>query len=102
MAPFMRARADRLARAAGVPVEVVEVANHFFGPTVSVAGLMAGRDLADALGGGREGELILIPAEALNAERLFIDSLPLAELEARLAPARVVAGHELTAALRSL
>lgn len=101
MAPFMRERTERLERAVGAPVEVVEVENRFFGPTVSVAGLMAGRDLADALGRGHDGELILIPAEALNADRLFIDGLPLAELEARLAPARVVPGHELTAALRS-
>jgi putative radical SAM enzyme (TIGR03279 family) len=102
MAPFMRERAPRLAAATGVPVEVVEVENRFFGETVSVAGLMAGSDLTDALGPGRAGEIILVPAEALNADRLFIDSMPLAEVERRLAPARVVPGHEVTAALRSL
>ena len=101
MAPFMRERADRLAAATGAPVEIVEVENRFFGETVSVAGLMAGRDLADALAPGRPDELILVPAEALNADRMFIDSMPLAEVERRLAPARVVAGHELTATLRA-
>jgi NifB/MoaA-like Fe-S oxidoreductase len=100
MAPFLRERAPRIAAQTGVPVEVVEVENRFFGETVSVAGLMAGKDLADALGPGRAGELILVPAEALNADRLFIDSTPLAEVERRLAPARVVPGHEVTAALR--
>ena len=102
MAPFMRARADRLARATGAAVEVVEVENRFFGDTVTVAGLLAGGDLADALGPGGENDIVLLPAEALNGDRLFIDSLPLDRVVERLAPARVVTGHEVTAALRSL
>lgn len=102
MAPFMRARAPRLAAATGALVEVVEVENRFFGETVSVAGLLAGRDIGDALGTGNEGDLVLVPAEALNADLLFIDSLPLDELAARVAPARVIPGYEVTAALRSL
>jgi len=102
MAPFMHAFSPRLAAATGAPVEVVEVENRFFGETVSVAGLLAGRDIADALGTGSEGDLVLIPAEALNADQLFIDSLPLDELAARMAPAQVIPGYEVTAALRSL
>ena len=69
---------------------------------MSVAGLLAGRDIGDALEAGREGDLVLVPAEALNAERLFIDSLPLDVLAARVAPARVIPGYEVTAALRSV
>jgi putative radical SAM enzyme (TIGR03279 family) len=102
MLPFMRERADRLAAATQTPVEVVQVENRFFGETVSVAGLMAGNDLVEALGPGREGDLVLFPAEALNADRLFIDSTPLQDVERRLAPARLVPGYELTAALRTL
>ena len=102
MAPFMRSRSERLAAATGASVEVVEVENRFFGETVSVAGLLAGQDIADALGTGSEGDLVLVPAEALNADSLFIDSLPLEGLAERMAPARVVPGYEVTAALRSL
>ena len=102
MAPFLRERAPRLAAAARAPVEVVEVENRFFGDTVSVAGLLAGQDLADALGSGREGDVVLVPAEALNGDRLFIDSVPPDELAARLAPAQVIPGYEVTAALRTL
>ncbi len=102
MAPFMRERAPRLAAATGAAVEVVEVGNRFFGDTVTIAGLMSGRDLADAVGPGREGDVVLVPAEALNADRLFIDSVPFDEVARELAPARVVPGYELTAVLRSL
>ena len=101
MAPFMRERSGRLAAATGTEVEVIEIQNRFFGETVSVAGLLAGRDIAEQLGECIEGDLVLIPAEALNGDSLFIDSMPLSEFEARLAPARVVPGYDLTSALIS-
>lgn len=102
MAPFMRERAPALARASGAEVEVVEVVNQFFGETVTVAGLLAGADVRGALGESRPGDVVLLPAESLNADRLFIDSLPLENLERTLAPARVLTGYELTATLQSL
>ncbi|MBW3534551.1 MAG: DUF512 domain-containing protein [Gemmatimonadetes bacterium] len=102
MAPFLRERAPRLAAATGADVEIVEVENRFYGESVTVAGLLAGADILTTLDGGRDGDLVLLPGEALNGEGLFIDSLPFTELEAALAPARVVAGHEVTAALRGL
>jgi putative radical SAM enzyme (TIGR03279 family) len=102
MAPFIRERADRLARATSADVEIVETKNDFFGETVTVAGLLAGRDIAAALGEARRGDVVLLPAESLNADQLFIDSMPLAELESRLGAAKVVKGFEITSALRSL
>jgi NifB/MoaA-like Fe-S oxidoreductase len=101
MFPFLHERAPRLAQATGSEVQVVHVHNRMFGETVTVAGLLAGEDIRHALGEARPEDLILIPAESLNADRLFIDSMPLAALADAVAPARVVAGHEVTAALRS-
>lgn len=105
MAPFFRARRSRLAVATGAEVEVVEVENRLFGPTVTVAGLLPGEDIAaavEAAGPSRPGDLVLLPAEALNSDDLFIDSLPLEDLRARLAPARIATGYEVTEALRAL
>ncbi len=102
MAPFLRALAPRLEDASGATVQVVEVENRFFGETVTIAGLLAGADIADALAGGREDDIVLLPGEALNGDRLFIDTVSFEEVCARLAPARVVPGHELTATLRAL
>ncbi len=102
MAPFLHQLAPRLARATDARVDVVDVRNRFFGETVTVAGLLAGADLADAIGPGDQADIVLLPAEALNGDQLFIDSLPLEQVVARLAPARVVTGHEVTATLRSL
>jgi putative radical SAM enzyme (TIGR03279 family) len=102
MAPFLRERAPRLARASGATVEVVEVTNDYFGETVTVAGLLGGRDILRALDHGRAGDVILLPAEALNADDRFIDDFPRAELVDRLGPADVRTGYEVTEALVSL
>ncbi|MDH3272673.1 MAG: DUF512 domain-containing protein, partial [Gemmatimonadota bacterium] len=101
MAPFIRERADRLATAVGARVEVVQVDNRYFGPSVTIAGLLGGNDVLDALGEGREGDVIVLPAEALNADEHFIDDVPLETFERRMAPARVRSGYEITGALAS-
>jgi NifB/MoaA-like Fe-S oxidoreductase len=103
MAPFMRERSARLAEATGADVDVVEVTNHFFGESVTVAGLLGGEDLLRSLENGRaDRDVVLLPAEALNADERFIDDMPLERLKERLAPARVVPGHEITALLGAL
>jgi putative radical SAM enzyme (TIGR03279 family) len=109
MEPFIRDRIGRLGDTLEAPVEVVPVHNRFFGPSVTIAGLLGGQDILEDLGdsvarggGARPGDLVMIPAEALNDDDLFIDSFPLADFEAALAPARVVGGYEIVEALRAL
>jgi len=103
MAPFISERAGALADATGAEVCVVDAVNEFFGEIVTVAGLLGGQDMLTALGSrGEEGDIIVIPAEALNADNAFIDSVPYADFEATLSPARIVRGYEITEALRSL
>jgi NifB/MoaA-like Fe-S oxidoreductase len=102
MAPFLESRAPFLAERTGALVEVVPVRNRFYGETVTVAGLLAGADIRDALGPSHPEDLVLLPAESLNQDRQFIDSLPQEELVRALAPAQVASGHEITAVLRSL
>ncbi|KPJ83457.1 MAG: hypothetical protein AMS19_04460 [Gemmatimonas sp. SG8_23] len=99
MAPFLRELEPALRAATGADIDVVEVANEYFGPSVTIAGLLAGDDILRTLGEGREGDLIVLPAEALNADELFIDNLPLSELRARLAPAEVRTAYEIPEAL---
>jgi putative radical SAM enzyme (TIGR03279 family) len=100
MAPFFRLWADAVAQATEAQVEVIEVVNDFYGSSVTTAGLLAGTDLRAALeSGASDGDVCLIPAEALNADDLFIDSYSLSELRAALAPALVVPGYDLIDAL---
>ena len=99
MAPFLRDLAEPIGGATGAEVDVVEVRNDYFGESVTIAGLLGGRDILGALEEGREGDLVVLPAEALNADGLFIDSVPLEELRSRLAPAELRTGYEITEAL---
>lgn len=102
MEPFLAGLAPRLAASTGARVEVTGVANEYFGELVTVAGLLAGRDLLRAAQNPREEDVFLLPQEALNSEGLFIDSFPVEELKERLAPARVVAAYDITEALQRL
>ena len=102
MEPFFRERTDRLAAATGAEVEVLPVVNEFYGDSVTIAGLLAGGDIRAHIGDTEADELILLPAEAINADGLFIDSMPLEDLTAALAPATVATGYEITECLKSL
>ena len=102
MAPFLGERASALAAATAASVEVVHAENRYFGDTVTIAGLLGGRDIIDALQNTQSGDLVVLPAEALNADDIFIDDVSMNELQKALAPALVCTGHEVTEALRSV
>jgi putative radical SAM enzyme (TIGR03279 family) len=100
MAPLLEPLARRLGDARGGRVAVVTVSNHFFGETVTTAGLLAGADIVDTVRRHGPFERILIPAESLNDDLRFIDNLPLGELERGLAPATVVVADDLVEGVR--
>ena len=89
-------RAEEVIRAG---IEVVEVENTMFGPTVNTAGLLPGADIARAVEARGEFDTVLLSAETINDDDVFIDDLPLDELRVRLAPARLVLGTELSSIL---
>lgn len=79
--PFIKGLAARLERVAGMRAEVTVVENEFFGPSVTVAGLLTGRDILAALRGSAPVDEILIPAAALRFEGdRFLDDVTPAEL----------------------
>ena len=78
------------------------VRNQFYGETVTVAGLLGGRDLLEAVTDPSDQDLVMIPSEALNQDELFIDSVSLDDFRRELFPARVVPGYEITQALGAL
>ncbi len=101
MAPFLRDLAPRLANQTGADVEVVNVRNEYFGESVTIAGLLGGRDILAALGDPRDGDTIVLPAEALNADEVFIDDMPLSDFSTALGSTDVRTGYEITEALRA-
>lgn len=76
---------ERLQRIGGATVKQVTVKNRFFGPSVTVTGLLTGGDILHALQGKRLGDMVLIPSSALKEdEDVFLDNMSLEELERHL------------------
>lgn len=91
-APYLREACRRLANVEGLSLRVRAVPNGLFGPKVTVAGLLSGRDILRAVKDRRLGDLLLLPANALkDGEDLFIDDRTLDEVRAAAGiPVRVV------------
>jgi putative radical SAM enzyme (TIGR03279 family) len=90
-----------LEEATGATLRVIAVENRLFGPTVTTAGLLPGADIRDAVRAEPPLDAVLLPAEALNDDMLFIDSLPFDALAASI-DGDVVPARSLSAALLAL
>ena len=91
--PFISQLAHQYAPS-GTSVEVIAVPNRFFGETITVTGLIVGRDLIDALA-GRVFDRVLISETMLreNTDR-FLDDMTLEEVRKAVGkPVTVVSGN---------
>lgn len=84
-APFFQKWAEQLAqRVKGLSLSVHAVPNEFFGPTVTVAGLLTARDIAKQLG-DVDGGRVLLPSVMLKAnEERFLDEYDVEWLEEQI------------------
>lgn len=75
----------------GLTIRVVPVINRFFGETITVAGLLTGKDMAEQLSLLSLGDEVLIPENTLRADGdLFLCGMTPMELSERLGvPVRV-------------
>lgn len=92
-APLLRALAEMLcARVPELSVRVIEIENRFFGPEITVAGLLTGQDVCEQLQGEALGDELLYPAAMLRAEGdLFLCGMTPEELSEKLkVPTRAV------------
>ncbi len=67
-------------------VQVLPVVNQFFGPEVTVAGLLCGQDVLDALLANEDlGDLVLLPRVMLDNEgKRFLDDMTVEDFKSRL------------------
>ena len=69
----------------GLDIHVYPVINHFFGETITVAGLLTAKDMIEQLTGKDLGDELLFPATCLRAEGdLFLDDRTPEELSSAL------------------
>ena len=99
MAPVLAPLAARAAQRMGARIDVLAVENGYFGPTVTTAGLLPGRDVIRTVQAAGAFDLVLVPGEALNDDVRFIDDTTWDDVAAALAPAELHAARDFTAAL---
>ena len=82
-APFLREIIDRAAAKCHTKLDyqIYPIVNHFFGETITVAGLLTGQDLLAQLRGKDLGTRVLLPQNTLrHGETVFLDDMTLEEL----------------------
>lgn len=84
--PVIEEFATDLRLVENLDVQVLPVVNRFFGPEVTVAGLLCGQDVLDALlANNNLGDLVLLPRVMLDNEgKRFLDDMTVEEFKAAL------------------
>jgi hypothetical protein len=73
----MKPLLDNLRAASGADFTLIVVENSLFGPTITTAGLLVGKDILSALGDRHDLDIALIPAETINEDGVFLDDYTL-------------------------
>ena len=68
-----------------VKINVYEIKNRFFGESITVSGLLTGKDMYEQLSGHPLGDALIVPKNALRAgEDVFLCGMTLSELSQKL------------------
>lgn len=73
MAPLMEQIVNDIGLRTGATFEVIRTGNSLFGPGVTTAGLLVGADIRRSLSERNDFDFVLIPAETINDDGLFLD-----------------------------
>lgn len=91
--PFLRELVKDLNKVyPNIQANVIEITNHFFGPKITVSGLLTGQDIIQQLSGKNLGSEILLPINVLRSgEDVLLDDVHVTEIEKTLqVPIRIV------------
>lgn len=68
----------------GLHLKLYQIANYFFGTSISVAGLLVGQDIYRQLRNRQLGDYVILPPRVLNHDNLFLDDWTMTQLEEKL------------------
>jgi putative radical SAM enzyme (TIGR03279 family) len=77
MGPLMTPLLQTLNTVTGAKFELIVAENSLFGPTITTAGLLVGKDILAALADRHDIDIALIPAETINEDSVFLDDYTL-------------------------
>ena len=85
-APVISSLVERLnTKYPNVKVNIYTIINNFFGPEITVAGLLTGEDLLAQLQGRQLGDALLLPEVLLrNGEDVLLDDMTVSNIERSL------------------
>jgi putative radical SAM enzyme (TIGR03279 family) len=84
MAPLMGPLLESMRAVSGAEFELIVAENSLFGPTITTAGLLVGKDILKALENRNDLDIALIPAETINDDSVFLDDYTLENVRAAL------------------
>jgi len=80
--PYLKKFADKITEKQSVVLDVFPVENRFFGTSITVAGLLTGRDVIKTILDSTDGyEMILVPDVVLNCDDRFLDDVTLNDIK---------------------
>ena len=83
--PYLEEFARKLKSIEGLGLDVFKVENKFFGPTVTVAGLLTGKDILKTIVGKIKADCLLVPDVMLKeGSDMFLDNVSLNDIEESL------------------
>jgi putative radical SAM enzyme (TIGR03279 family) len=83
--PFMAEFYQKLKLIDGLTLDIFEVENTFFGPSVTVSGLLTGKDILKTIMGRTKADCLLVPDVTLkDGKDVFLDNVTLKDLEESL------------------
>jgi len=92
MSPCIEDFSRGISEIPGINARSVTVKNQFYGESVTVSGLLTGKDIQSALKRVNPDETIVLPPNCLNESRVFLDGLSPADISNTLG-AKVIQGN---------
>ncbi len=88
--PFLKKFVEKISERVRIRIDLLPVENRFFGTSITVTGLLTGRDVIKAALDQSDGhELLLIPDVVLDGEDRFLDNITLRDVEEALGIAAI-------------
>ncbi|MFQ5886524.1 MAG: DUF512 domain-containing protein, partial [Anaerolineae bacterium] len=85
IAPLLEEMTGKYSALLSTQIEVIPVQNQFFGPAITVSGLLTGRDVIAALQGTDLGEMVYLPRSMFDASgERTLDGMTVEDMEAAL------------------
>jgi NifB/MoaA-like Fe-S oxidoreductase len=83
--PYLDEFIQKLNTIEGLTLDVFKIENKFFGPTVTVTGLLTGKDILKTIVGKTKADCLLVPNVVLrDGHTTFLDNVTLKDIEESL------------------